>query len=83
MPIPWKTMLLGHFQIAQGVNRGICVLRGPALVDFLQKDTNGLVTFIICRETDETAKTGLVHAFATKESGNNTPPLLKIKTAGN
>lgn len=83
LPVPSKTVLLGHFQIAQGVNRGTCVLRGPALVDFLRKDTNGLVTFIICRETDETAKTGLVHAFATKESGNNTPPQLRIKTVGN
>jgi hypothetical protein len=79
LPVPSKTKLLGHFEIAQGVNRGTCVLRGAALVDFLRSDTNGLVTFIICRETDETAKNGLVHAFATKESGNNTPPLLRIK----
>ena len=79
LPVPSKTKLLGHFEIAQGVNRGTCTLRGPALVDFLRSDTNGLVTFIICRETDETAKNGLVHAFATKESGNNTPPLLRIK----
>jgi hypothetical protein len=55
-------------------------LRGKALVDFLKKDTNGMVTFIICRETDETTKDGLVHAFATKESGSNTPPLLRVKT---
>jgi hypothetical protein len=71
---------LGHFEIAQGVNRGTRVLRGPALTEFLRKKTNGLATLIICRETDETARTGLVHAFATKESGNNTPPLLRVRT---
>jgi len=79
LPVPGKTVLLGRFQIAQGVNRGTCSLGGRALVDFLNSDTNGIVTFIICRDTDETAKGGLVHAFATKENGSNTPPLLRLK----
>lgn len=79
LPMSGKSTLLGHFEIAQGVSRGTRTLRGQALVDFLKQDTNGLVTFIICRETDETTKDGLVHAFATKESGNNTPPLLRVK----
>lgn len=83
LPVLSKTVLLGHFEIAQGVNHGTCVLRGSSLAEFLRRDTNGLVTFIICRETDETARTGLVHAFATKESGHNPPPLLRLKTAGN
>ncbi len=82
LPVPDKTRLLGSFTIAQGVNRGNCTLRGPALVDFLNADSNGIVTFIICRETDETARSGLVHAFATKESGSNTPPLLRVKPRG-
>jgi len=82
LPVPDKTRLLGSFTIAQGVNRGNCTLRGPALVDFLNADTNGIVTFILCRETDETARSGLVHAFATKESGSNTPPLLRVKPRG-
>jgi hypothetical protein len=80
LPMAGKAVLLGHFEIAQGVSRGTRTLRGKALVDFLKKDTNGMVTFIICRETDETTKDGLVHAFATKESGSNTPPLLRVKT---
>lgn len=79
LPAPGKAVLLGHFEIAQGVSRGTRTLRGKALLDFLKSDTNGLVTFIICRETDETTKDGLAHAFATKESGNNTPPLLRVK----
>jgi hypothetical protein len=79
LPVAGKAVLLGHFEIAQGVSRGTRTLRGKALVDFLKQDTNGMVTFIICRETDETTKDGLVHAFATKESGSNTPPLLRVK----
>ena len=81
-PDPGKTIRLGSFTIAQGVNRGNCTLRGTALTDFLNADTNGIVTFIICRGTDETARSGLVHAFATKESGSNTPPLLRVKPRG-
>jgi hypothetical protein len=50
------------------------------LRDFLNADTNGIVTFIVCRETDETQRSGLVHAFATKENGGkNAPPLLRVK----
>jgi hypothetical protein len=80
LPARGKAVLLGRFEIAQGVSRGTRSLRGAALLDFLKQDTNGVVTFIICRETDETTKDGLVHAFATKESGSNTPPLLRVKT---
>lgn len=82
LPLPDKTRHLGSFTIAQGVNRGNCTLRGETLTNFLNTDTNGIVTFIICRETDETARSGLVHAFATKESGSNTPPLLRVKPRG-
>ncbi|MEY4484397.1 MAG: hypothetical protein RL693_1849 [Verrucomicrobiota bacterium] len=79
LPMPGKSVLLGHFEIAQGISRGTRSLRGQALANFINQDTNGMATFIICRETDETAKGGLVHAFATKESGSNTPPLLRLK----
>lgn len=80
LPDLTKVKLLGRFEIAQGVNRGTRTLRGEALRDFLNSDTNGLVTFIICRETDETQRSGLVHAFATKENrSKNTPPLLRVK----
>ncbi len=79
LPLAGKTRLLGRFEIAQGVSRGTRSIRGEALRDFLNADTNGIVTFIICRETDETQSSGLVHAFATKENGKNTPPLLRVK----
>lgn len=80
LPDPGKVVLLGHIEIAQGVSRGSRTLSGPALLDFIKKDSNGLVTFIICRETDEMTRDGLVHAFATKENGRNMPPLLRVKT---
>jgi len=80
LPKADEVVLLGRFEIGQGINSGTRILHTPALVDFLKQDTNGTATFIICRETDETGRNGLVHAFATKESGNNTPPLLRIKS---
>ncbi len=79
LPVPDKCVLLGHFEIAQGISRGTRSLRGQSLANFINSDTNGIATFLICRETDETSKGGLVHAFATKESGSNTPPLLRLK----
>lgn len=73
-----KAAVLGQFKVSQGAT-GPRTLHCQALVDFLRADTNGLVTLIICRETPEMDRDGLVHAFATKESRNNTPPLLRLK----
>lgn len=79
LPLPAQTRLVGHFNVAQGVNRGTCVVKGTALAEFLNGDQNGQVTFIIVRETDETHKNGLVHAFASKENAKRPPPLLKMR----
>jgi len=80
LPMESKVKLLGRFEIAQGINRGTRSLHAEALRDFLNADSNGIVTFIVCRETDETQRSGLVHAFATKENGGkNAPPLLRVK----
>lgn len=78
-PVASKVKLLGKFEIAQGINRGTRKLRGKNLVDFLRTDTNQTATLIICRETDETADSGLVHAFATKENGTRSAPMLRVK----
>jgi hypothetical protein len=78
-PIQASTRLLGSFQIAQGVNRGTCTVGGKAIADFLNQDTNGLVTLILVRETDENQSGGLVHAFATKENARRAPPLLRVR----
>jgi ferric-dicitrate binding protein FerR (iron transport regulator) len=79
MPVASKVKLLGKFEIAQGINRGTRQLRGKALADFLASDTNQIATIILCRETDETADSGLVHAFATKENGTRSAPVLRVK----
>ncbi|WP_395747299.1 DNRLRE domain-containing protein [Prosthecobacter sp.] len=78
-PLASKVKLLGKFEIAQGINRGTRKLRGQALTDFLNSDTNQIATLIICRETSETQESGLVHAFATKENGTRSAPMLRVK----
>lgn len=79
MPDSTKAVPLGGFKIEQGRQIGTVSLSGPSLAAFLQGDTNELVTLIICRQTDETARNGLVHAFASKENGRNAPPMLRVR----
>lgn len=79
LPADSQSHLLGRFTIPQGTTRGAFSVSGREVVNFLNQDTNGLVTFIICRDTDETARNGLAHAFASKENPRNTPPLLRLK----
>lgn len=78
-PVAAQVKLLGRFEVAQGINRGTRKLRGKDLVDFLASDTNQIATLIICRETNETADSGLVHAFATKENSARSAPMLRVK----
>jgi hypothetical protein len=80
LPVSEQVVLLGRFEIAQGVTRGTRKIGGKALADFLAADTNQIATLIICRETNETADSGLVHAFATKENGSRSAPVLRVKT---
>ena len=79
LPLAAKVKLLGKFEIAQGINRGTRKLRGIDLASFLSADTNQIATLIICRETNETQDSGLVHAFATKENGTRSAPMLRVK----
>ena len=79
LPLASKVKLLGRFDIAQGINRGTRKLRGKDLADFLSTDTNQIATLIICRETNENQESGLVHAFATKENGTRSAPMLRVK----
>ncbi|MFN0075208.1 MAG: FecR domain-containing protein [Prosthecobacter sp.] len=79
LPEAGKVKLLGRFEIEQGINRGTRKLRGKELAEFLAADTNQIATLIICRETNETQDSGLVHAFATKENGTRSAPMLRVK----
>lgn len=78
-PVAGQSIFLGQFTVPQGTTRGAYSVKGEALVECLNTDTNGLLTLIICRETDELASSGLAHAFASKENTRNTPPLLKVR----
>ncbi|MEQ1852666.1 MAG: DNRLRE domain-containing protein, partial [Chthoniobacteraceae bacterium] len=74
-----KTRKLAEFSIPRGGVTGSITVGGEALAEFVRKDANGLVTFIIVRETGETDPSGLVHAFASKEHPTANPPTLRLK----
>jgi ferric-dicitrate binding protein FerR (iron transport regulator) len=80
-PVPSKAIKLGEFTIPRGRTSGTVSVGGEETVEFLRRDTNRLVTFIVCRDTDETAKGGIAHVFASKESRTSTAPALKVKLA--
>ena len=76
---PGQVIELGAIAIPRGGSGEPITLRSNALAPFLQSDTNGLVTFLIVRETGETHSSGLVHAFASKEHPTARPPTLRIR----
>jgi hypothetical protein len=79
VPIAADVVRLGQFTVPQGSGHGVFTIAGAPLTEWLNQDTNGAVTLIVCRSTDETARNGLVHAFATKENLRNAAPMLRIK----
>lgn len=78
-PNPNQTQRLAEFWIPRGGSGGAITIRGDALADFIRHDTNGLVSFLIVRETGESDPSGLVHGFASKEHPTARPPTLRIK----
>lgn len=78
-PVASESRFLGEFTVPQGTTRGAFSIKGQALVDCLNEDTNGILTLIICRQTDELAASGLAHSFASKENTRNTAPFLKVR----
>jgi hypothetical protein len=78
---PERVVRLGSFEIQQGVASGTRSVSGPALVDFLKRDTNGLVTLILVRDTPGSGRNDLVHGFANKQHPSLPPPTLKLTVA--
>jgi hypothetical protein len=74
-----QTRRLAEFWIPRGGSGEPLTIRGDALADFLRADRDGLVTFIIVRETGESHPSGLVHAFASKEHPTARPPTLRVR----
>jgi hypothetical protein len=72
---------VGSFTIPQGTTRGAFSVKSSVIAEALRNDTNGSLTLILCRETDETDRNGLAHAFASKENQRNSPPTLRVKVA--
>ena len=71
--------ILGRFEIAQGILSGTREISGPALVNFLNRDTNQLATLIVVRETMGSGREDLVHGFAGKYHPSLLPPTLKLR----
>lgn len=72
---------LGEFTIRRGAATSQVSISTPELADFLREDDNQIATFAIVRETGETDRQGLVHAFASKEHPSARPPVLRLKTS--
>ena len=78
---PDKVVLLGHFTVEQSIQRGIRTVSDTALVDFLNRDTNGMATILVVRETVYGGHTSLVHGFANRHHPSAPPPTLKLTLA--
>ncbi len=73
-----KTTRVGSFMLPQGVVEGTFTVEGEPLVALLNADTNGLVTFVVVRETPELREGGLVHGIAGNEYAGGSPPTLRL-----
>ncbi len=78
-PVASQTRRLAEFWIPRGGGTATITVRGSALAEFIRSDSNGLVSFLIVRETGETDPSGLAHGFASKEHTSARPPSLRLK----
>jgi ferric-dicitrate binding protein FerR (iron transport regulator) len=77
-PALTNAMKLGTFEIPRSRQRGVIWFKSPAILDFVKADTNGSVTLILTRETLETHRHGLVHAFASDSHPEGNGPVLEL-----
>ncbi|HEY1083645.1 MAG TPA: FecR domain-containing protein [Prosthecobacter sp.] len=78
-PDEGRVRKLAEFWMPRGGSGGPLTVRGEALAEFIRQDTNGLVSFVIVRDTGETDPSGLAHAFAAKEHPTGRAPTLRLK----
>jgi ferric-dicitrate binding protein FerR (iron transport regulator) len=76
-----KVVLLGRFVVEPNRQHAVKTVSGPALTDFLNRDTNGQATLIVLRETVYGGKDSLVHGFANRRHPDSPGPTLKLKLA--
>jgi ferric-dicitrate binding protein FerR (iron transport regulator) len=79
-PVASQTRRLAEFWIPRGGGMSSITVRGSAFAEFIRADSNGLVSFLIIRETGETDPNGLAHGFASKEHPSARPPTLRLKS---
>ncbi len=77
--IEGRARRIAEFWIPRGGSGEPFTIRSDALAPFIREDRDGLVTFLIVRETGETHSSGLVHAFASKEHPTGRPPTLRVR----
>ncbi len=75
---PAKTVKLGQFVVPQGVQTGVHSVGGPALAEFLNRNTNRVATFIVVRDTPGSGRQDLVHGFASRRHPTLQPPTLRL-----
>lgn len=78
-PRPDQTRRVAEFWIPRGGRSGLIAMGGAALSEFLRTDSNGIVSFLLVRETAESDPNGLAHGFASKEHPSARPPTLRLK----
>ncbi len=77
--IPNKTRKLAEFIMPRGGSSDLITIKSEALARFIREDTNGLVSFVVIRETSENEHQGMAHAFASKEHPQGKPPTLRVR----
>ena len=70
---------LGSFNLPQGDQTSTISIEGQSLRDFLNSDTNQLITLIVVRETEGIGLSDLVHGFASRRHPTLPPPTLRLK----
>ena len=70
---------LGSFDLPQGDQTSTISIEGQGLRDFLNSDTNQLITMIVIRETEGIGPSDLVHGFASRRHPTLPPPTLRLK----
>lgn len=78
-PLGAQTRRLAEFWIPRGGAGPSVTVRSGAFCEFIREDTNGIVSFLIVRETGETDPSGLAHGFASKEHPTARPPSLRLR----
>lgn len=70
---------LGSFNLPQGDQTSTISIEEQGLKEFLNSDTNQLITLIVIRETEGLGLSDLVHGFASRRHPTLPPPTLRLK----